>query len=138
MYTPLNDSLGKEKLIIKAGAATVGRPTGVDGKKRVPRRARVTSKELEKLTTKGLKAGGPGSGRKPVNDEAHKVLTSHGYKHETISDDTYYSKRGSNQSYRVGPKGDWTHQANSKTGEGGTRTGESIKGLKRNLSKYEK
>jgi hypothetical protein len=63
MYTPLNESLGKEKLTIIAGAATVGRPTGVDGKRMSPRRARVTKKELEKLNTKGLKAGGPGSGR---------------------------------------------------------------------------
>lgn len=71
MYTPINESLGREKLTITAGAATVGRPTGVDGKKMSPRRARVTSKELEKLNTKGLKAGGPGSGRR--SEGGHEV-----------------------------------------------------------------
>ena len=70
----INETFEGEKLRsgIFAGAATVGRPTGVDGKNRVPRRARVSAKEKEKLS-----AGGPGSGRKPQNAESASTAAQH-------------------------------------------------------------
>lgn len=92
MYTPLSDSGGRERLMIEAGAATVGRPKGVDGKKMSPRRARMTSKEVENIKTKsgvvdghklmnnfkknfekGMKAGGPGSGRHPLGSYEQRL-----------------------------------------------------------------
>jgi hypothetical protein len=95
MYTPLSESAGRERLQIDAGAATVGRPKGVDGKKMSPRRTKMTSKEVENIKTKGLKAGGPGSGRRsgggpgakpgtpnPPATSGSKVLKQHGFKYD--------------------------------------------------------
>ena len=83
---------------ICASSATVGRPTGIEGKNRVPRRARVSAKEKEKLS-----AGGPGSGRRPGEGSGktpefqkdsrnkgnllylHNKLISDGYKYKDSS-----------------------------------------------------
>jgi len=62
----INESIESSKLRsgLFAGAATVGRPKGVEGKNRIPRRSKVTSKEVEHIKTKAMvKAGGAGSGR---------------------------------------------------------------------------
>jgi hypothetical protein len=76
MRQTISDTQGAERLRtgLYAGAATVGRPSGVDGKNRVPRRPKMTAKETAKLNSKHfpdeikkpLKAGGPGSGRHKV------------------------------------------------------------------------
>jgi hypothetical protein len=108
MRQTINDTQGAERLRagLYAGAATVGRPSGVDGKNRVPRRPKMTAKETAKLNSKHfpdeikkpLKAGGPGSGRhktniaqtgyKPPNRKVdkqsdkvfNKVIKQHGFK----------------------------------------------------------
>lgn len=124
MYTKLSDSLGTEKLTIVAGAATVGRPTGVNGKKMTPRRARVTSKELEKLNTKGLKAGGPGSGRHA------ETLAKAGFKLKgTDSDGRSTYTHPVKGKVKVDKDGSWDHSTSSKSKytEGAGTTGTGLK-----------
>lgn len=117
----ISDTEGMMKLRsgLMAGAATVGRPTGVNGKNVFPRRAKVTAKESEYIKSKAIKgcetkslvrAGGPGSGRRPEGG-MHETATQHNFKMNLNSREGRNEYRGpQGTKLIIRPNGNWEHK----------------------------